>query len=69
MLCHAFGGPVIFISLLTYVAPVLFKIPVFPPDVCMKLAKNSFLVANENMGLCLFILLSANSAWSCKMSV
>ena len=33
MLRHANGRPVIFISLLTYIAPVLRKIPVLPPDV------------------------------------
>ena len=33
MLRHAYGGPVIFISLLTYVAPILRKITVLLPDV------------------------------------
>ena len=32
MLHQAYGRPVIFISLQTYVAPVLHKIPVLPPD-------------------------------------
>ena len=32
MLRHAYGRPVIFISLQTYVAPVLHKIPVLPPE-------------------------------------
>ena len=31
MLRHAYGKPVIFISLLTYIAPVLPKIPILPP--------------------------------------
>ena len=33
MLRHAYGRPVIFFSLMTYIAPVLPKIPVLPPDV------------------------------------
>ena len=33
MLRHEYGRPVIFISLLTYIAPVLRKIPVLPPSV------------------------------------
>ena len=33
MLCHAYGRPIIVISLLTYVAPALPKILVLPPDI------------------------------------
>ena len=33
MFPHAYGEPVIVISLLTYVAPLLRKIPVLLPDV------------------------------------